>query len=119
MTDCVFCEDNWDKLDIVEKVRGSTTEREIIVFSPLNPVTPGHLLVVSAVHTPDAAANPTVAAELMEEAARRISNSGIQANIITSIGSAATQSVFHTHVHLVPRHENDGLSLPWTGQRKE
>jgi histidine triad (HIT) family protein len=38
------------------------------------------------------------------------------ANIITSIGRVATQSVFHLHVHIVPRHEGDGLCLPWTGQ---
>lgn len=40
------------------------------------------------------------------------------ANFITSAGPAATQSVFHLHVHLVPRFEDDGLILPWTGQRR-
>lgn len=35
-------------------------------------------------------------------------------NLITSAGAEATQSVFHLHVHIVPRGENDGLALPWT-----
>jgi histidine triad (HIT) family protein len=39
------------------------------------------------------------------------------ANLITSKGSAATQTVFHLHVHLVPRQVDDGLPLPWTPPR--
>ena len=40
------------------------------------------------------------------------------ANLITSIGAAATQTVFHLHVHVVPRHEGDGLLLPWSNQER-
>jgi hypothetical protein len=39
---------------------------------------------------------------------------GGQWNLITSAGTDATQSVFHLHVHLVPRRPNDGLKLPWS-----
>jgi diadenosine tetraphosphate (Ap4A) HIT family hydrolase len=38
------------------------------------------------------------------------------ANFITSAGRDATQTVFHLHIHIVPRHAGDGLALPWTGQ---
>lgn len=37
-------------------------------------------------------------------------------NFITSSGLDATQTVFHYHMHIVPRHEGDGLRLPWTDQ---
>jgi histidine triad (HIT) family protein len=37
-------------------------------------------------------------------------------NIITSVGAEATQTVFHLHLHVVPRRFGDGLALPWTGQ---
>jgi histidine triad (HIT) family protein len=38
------------------------------------------------------------------------------ANLITSKGAAATQTVYHLHVHVVPRQGGDGLPLPWTPQ---
>ena len=40
-------------------------------------------------------------------------------NLITSRGRAATQSVFHLHLHLVPRADNDGLALPWHSGKKK
>jgi histidine triad (HIT) family protein len=39
-------------------------------------------------------------------------------NIITSAGSDATQTVFHLHLHVVPRRAGDGLALPWTGDHR-
>lgn len=38
------------------------------------------------------------------------------ANLITSKGADATQSVYHLHVHIAPRQADDGLHLPWTSQ---
>ncbi len=35
-------------------------------------------------------------------------------NLITSAGREATQTVFHLHIHVVPRRDGDGLALPWT-----
>jgi histidine triad (HIT) family protein len=110
---CPFCEriaaGNYDE----EPRRGC------YVFPPLNPVTPGHLLVVPGEHVRDAAVAPATAAAVMQQAALIVQRSGEDANIITSCGAAATQTVPHLHVHVVPRREGDGLSLPWTGQQKE
>jgi histidine triad (HIT) family protein len=108
---CVFCPSNWVNLDH----RGQPIPN-ILIVNPLNPVTPGHVLVVHGLHTKDAAENGAIAAQLMYQAAEWVRRKGIQANIITSVGSAATQTVFHTHVHIVPRREGDGLPLPWTPQ---
>ncbi|MEU0542867.1 HIT domain-containing protein [Nocardia sp. NPDC005978] len=93
----------------------------VVWFEPLNPVSAGHMLFVPTRHATNAAIDPQGAAEAMEAAAiyvRDLYGSGINANLITSIGPAATQSIWHTHVHVVPRHEGDGLHLPWTGQVK-
>lgn len=114
VTDCVFCPDNWDNLDIVEEPADCAR-----IIRPLNPVTEGHLLAIHRQHSRDASADPDVAADLMHVAASYIYSEGLQANIITSIGPAATQTVFHTHVHIVPRHEGDDLPLPWTPQQME
>ncbi len=34
-------------------------------------------------------------------------------NLITSVGTLATQSIKHLHIHVIPRYLNDGLVLPW------
>lgn len=89
------------------------------IIRPLNPVIEGHLLVIHRVHSQDASADPDVAADLMHVAATYIGYEGLQANIITSIGPHATQTVFHTHLHIVPRREGDGLPLPWMPQQPQ
>lgn len=113
MDGCVFCPNNWDNLAITERYGES-----IAILMPLNPVVPGHRLVISEFHTADAAGNPATASGLMHSAAAYVSRNKLQANIITSIGPAATQTVMHTHLHIVPRTEGDGLMLPWTYKDK-
>lgn len=88
-----------------------------VVFEPLKPVTPGHVIVVPTKHVEDVADDPIVTAEVMGCVARYIREEvGGACNVITSKGREATQSVFHLHVHIVPRRANDGLHLPWTTQ---
>lgn len=110
---CPFCPANWPNLNIVVDLR---PHDDILIINPLDPVTKGHVLVIHAVHTEDASKNARVAEELMGAAAAHVALEGIQANIITSIGAHATQTVMHTHVHVVPRREGDGLPLPWSTQ---
>lgn len=113
---CVFCPANWPKLDIVEKWVGGA----VAIVKPLNPVTEGHALVIYRHHDESVAATADAtsrAAVLMKVAAGYISVNKLSANIITSIGADATQTVFHTHLHIVPRRPDDGLALPWTGQK--
>lgn len=86
-----------------------------IAFVPLNPVTPGHTLVVPKEHVPDALQSPIITGRVTETAARLADVLPADSwNIITSVGSAATQTVHHLHIHLVPRQEGDGLLLPWS-----
>ncbi|MGO4634948.1 HIT family protein [Streptomyces sp. 2RAF24] len=78
-------------------------------------VHPEHVFVLPRVHVEDAGADPEVTAAVIRRAAELMAEHPA-ANLITSKGSAATQSVFHLHVHVVPRQEDDGLPLPWTPQ---
>ncbi|MFJ7209515.1 HIT family protein [Streptomyces sp. NPDC098789] len=75
----------------------------------------GHVIVIPRVHAEDAGTNPDVTAAVMHRAAELMTNLPA-ANLITSKGAAATQSVQHLHVHVVPREAGDGLPLPWTPQ---
>jgi histidine triad (HIT) family protein len=93
--------------------------REWVAFFPLEPATPGHTLVVPRVHVPDLwQADAELASELM--GAVIVVGRAIQAataaegmNLITSGGSAAEQTVFHLHLHLVPRWNRDGFGRIW------
>ncbi|WP_411107366.1 HIT family protein [Streptomyces sp. cmx-4-9] len=78
-------------------------------------VAAGHVMVLPRVHVADAGTDPDVTAAVMRRAAELMAELPA-ANIITSKGTEATQSVFHLHVHVVPRQEGDNLPLPWTSQ---
>lgn len=84
-----------------------------IAIHPLNPVTPGHVIVLPRRHVVDALVEPDLTADVMRCAA---SLARRPCNLITSAGADATQTVPHLHVHIVPRRAGDGLHLPWTVQ---
>jgi histidine triad (HIT) family protein len=110
--DCVFCA-------IVRGDSPATVVRhwtDAIAISPREPVTPGHVLVIPRQHVADVAAIPEVSARAMARAAELAAELPA-ANVITSRGTDATQTVFHLHLHVVPRHAGDGLPLPWTPQQ--
>lgn len=90
-----------------------------VAFRPLNPVVPGHYLVIPKTHVSSVFADPAAAGLAMKFAGYLANRMKLEAaNFITSAGKAATQTVFHVHVHIVPRAEGDGLKLPWTDQQK-
>lgn len=90
-------------------------ETEVLNIEPLNPVVPGHRIFIPKEHVSDFADDPQATIKTMYSAHQYAKEKGGEWNLITSKGKNATQSVFHLHVHLVPRQENDNLLLPWTG----
>lgn len=110
---CVFCE------KIAARDYADTAEG-VVWFEPLNPVTIGHRLFVPMEHAKDAAERPWVSAQVMRVAANYAQARNVDFNLITSGGLTATQSVFHLHIHYLPRREDDGLALPWySGKRSK
>lgn len=108
MNDCVFC-------SIIAGTAPAKIVAEwddAIAIVPLNPVTNGHILVMPRAHVSDALENPEITATVMKRASELAK---APCNLITSVGSVATQTIFHLHIHIVPRVEGDGLSLPWSG----
>lgn len=89
---------------------------EAIAIRPRNPVVDGHVLVIPAAHVADVGTNPGVSAIAMAAAAD-LAAQHTDCNVITSRGRYATQTVFHLHIHVVPRAAGDNLPLPWTPQQ--
>lgn len=105
--ECVFCRR-------IERSEFEGTDDTTVWFKPLNPVTHGHKLFVPIRHVADAAEMSGVTADVYRLAARKAKEWQWPFNLITSAGVAATQTVFHLHVHYIPRSVGDGLHLPWT-----
>lgn len=105
---CVFC-----------KIIAGTSPAQIvhswpdaIAITPIDPVTYGHTLIMPIMHVDDAKQDPKVTAYTMQRAAE-FADHFEYSNILTSIGRPATQSIFHLHVHVLPRREDDQLMVPW------
>lgn len=110
---CVFCQIVVGEAPAKIVARGNGWT----IFRPLNPHAPGHVLVVPNRHVESAVAAPRVAGIVMAAAARYLGAVGPQGNILASSGPAATQTVFHLHVHVIPRGENDNLPADWPWMR--
>jgi histidine triad (HIT) family protein len=114
VNNCIFCQ-------IIAGVAPATIIRrtpDALVIVPKDPVVPGHWLVIPTEHVEDFTTKPSVSTATMHLAANVAWNVG-PCNLITSKGREAAQSVFHLHLHIVPRAENDGLALPWhSGQSR-
>lgn len=111
---CPFCEINLGRAPATFVHEWSDT----IAIAPLNPVVDGHTLVIPKTHVTDFADDPDVTGAATRRAAQLCRDLDlVHANLITSRGVHATQSVFHLHLHLLPRAENDGLALPWYSGR--
>jgi histidine triad (HIT) family protein len=122
--DCLFCKIVAGE---VPATRVHEDERTI-AFMDINPATRGHLLVIPREHATDVyeigpddlAAVAVAAKELAARVRERLGADGV--NLLNSAGPAAWQTVFHFHVHVIPRYDNDPLRLPWSpepGDRDE
>jgi histidine triad (HIT) family protein len=118
VNDCPFCDFEGEVLHEYQVVIAEGDRDglgNVIVFEPLNPVTPGHVLLVPRAHVADFAVNPILSAHVMACAATYVLEADVgDCNLITSRGEDATQTVRHLHVHVVPRKAGDELALPWT-----
>ena len=114
--DCIFCKIVAGDLpaQIVDQ------DERTIAFMDINPATAGHALVIPRAHTPDLASIDSADLQAVVLAARRLAlvaqeRLGAQGiNLLNSCGALAWQTVFHFHLHVIPRYENDPLRLPWT-----
>jgi histidine triad (HIT) family protein len=112
--DCIFCKIVAGELP-AERV---AEDEHTIAFMDINPWTRGHALVIPRHHSrglyevdPEDLSHTVVAAKRLAERMRdHLGCDGI--NLLNSCEPAAWQTVFHLHVHVIPRYEGDPLRLP-------
>jgi histidine triad (HIT) family protein len=113
--DCIFCK------IVAGELPGQIVDEDerTIAFMDIAPATRGHLLVIPRAHArnlleispQDLGATVATAQRMAQRVNERLQPAGV--NLINSCGSAAWQTVFHFHVHVIPRYEDDPLKLPW------
>ncbi|WP_019066933.1 HIT family protein [Streptomyces hokutonensis] len=117
--DCVFCR-------LIDEGSAHWVARaaEACAFTPLNPLAPGHTLVVPTRHFTDVFECPpdalTASMSLVQRvaAAMRTALDASGVNILSACGPGSEQSVPHLHFHVVPRWVDDGISTWPTGRSR-
>jgi histidine triad (HIT) family protein len=114
--DCIFC-----KIVAGEVPSNRLEEDErTITLMDINPATRGHALVIPREHSrdlrdvaeEDLLACSAAARRLAARMPKRLGADGV--NLLNSCGRAAWQTVYHFHIHVIPRYDDDPLRLPWT-----
>ncbi|ROR72393.1 HIT family protein [Bogoriella caseilytica] len=116
VADCPFCEivlrDDPDAREVY-------TDKHVVAFFPTEPAVLGHTMVVPRKHMADIWELDEETAAHMARATVRLAGAIREAvhpeglNVIQSNRKAATQTVLHLHVHLVPRWEGDAMGRIW------
>jgi len=111
---CIFC------AIVTRQAEASVVYEDdtVVAFMDLNPVTPGHLLVVPRKHAAGledldgaTSAHAWSVGHEMSRALRRSDLGCDGINVFLCDGEAAFQTVFHFHLHVIPRYVGDGWSL--------
>lgn len=112
---CIFCEIVAGAMpaEVVD------ADERTVAFLDVSPATPGHALVIPRAHAADLyeisnedlAATIQAAKRLAERMRSALGLAGV--NLLNSCGENAWQTVFHFHIHVVPRYADDPLKLPW------
>lgn len=114
MADCLFCRlvAGDEEVSVVHEAERT------VVFMDIQPVVRGHMLVVPRVHAaylsdldPDDGAAVFRSGQFAAAALRASSLRCEGVNLFLADGEAAGQEVFHVHLHVVPRYEDDGFGL--------
>jgi histidine triad (HIT) family protein len=119
--DCIFCKIVAGELpsEIVQE------DEHTVAFMDINPWTRGHALVIPRSHSrnlyeigdDDLSRTASAAKRLAERMRDRLVCDGV--NVLNACEPAAWQTVFHFHLHVIPRYEDDPLQLPTRPQEAD
>jgi histidine triad (HIT) family protein len=112
---CIFCK------VIAGEISGEIVDSDdrTVTVMDINPATRGHVVVIPREHAADLltvseedlAATMGAVRRITERMQETIAPAGF--NVLNNMGRAAWQSIFHFHVHVIPRYADDPLQLPW------
>ncbi|MDP5034475.1 MAG: HIT domain-containing protein [Solirubrobacteraceae bacterium] len=115
MTDCLFCSIVAGEIpaEVIDE------DERTITFMDISPATRGHALVIPRQHSSDLYEISTLDLEACVAASQRaallardrLGADGV--NLLNSCQPHAWQTVFHFHIHVIPRYKGDPLQLPW------
>ena len=119
MSDCLFCK-------IINGDIPSTKvyeDEHVFAFMDIMPLSKGHTLLIPKQHCKDLFEMPEEVAGNLYKAAPKVANAIKKAfnpvglNTVNNNGAAAGQTVFHFHLHLIPRYnETEGLNVQWNAK---
>jgi histidine triad (HIT) family protein len=118
MEDCIFCKIAKGEIKSFVVHEDDLTKS----FLDVNPVSPGHTLIIPKEHYENIQDIPekvlkritAISKKLSKNYREKLNVSGF--NLLNASGKDAQQSVFHFHMHLVPRYPNDNLDLWFHGK---
>ncbi|MGN0396318.1 MAG: HIT family protein [Coprococcus sp.] len=119
--DCIFC-----KIANGEIPSATVYEDSICrVILDVNPANKGHALVIPKEHYDDiysmdadtASKIFTIATEVAKAQKAELNPDGL--NIVQNNGESAGQTVFHFHMHVIPRYINDNVNIKWIPEKPD
>jgi histidine triad (HIT) family protein len=113
--DCIFCK----LANGVIPTNSIYEDEDFKVILDMSPATKGHALILPKEHAanifelPEETAGKAfvLAKKLATKMKEKLSADGF--NIVQNNGEAAGQTVFHFHMHLIPRYQQDAQSITW------
>jgi len=113
--DCIFCKIIRGEIPAIKVHEDDVS----LAFMDINPIAPGHCLVIPKHHAENIFVTPPEASAAAMATVSRVAAAVDKAiapegmNIVQANGPGAKQSVFHIHFHIIPRRAEDGLTMNW------
>ena len=115
MADCIFCKIAGGEIPSYTVYE----DNDFRAIMDIAPASKGHVIILPKVHAADVFELEEDIASKIYVVAQKIAKAVKEAtgcdgvNILQNNGEAAGQTVFHLHMHVIPRWNNDGIKIKW------
>ncbi|SFS06326.1 HIT family protein [Anaeromicropila populeti] len=112
---CIFCKIADGEIPSIKLYE----DKNFVVIFDISPAAQGHAIIISKTHAKDLFELPNEYAANIMVVAKKVGSALMEAlncdgmNILQNNGEAAGQTVFHLHVHLIPRYADDAVNIKW------